>query len=54
MLTYEEQLQIGTLINAGITRALTQAQIEDSQLILAIAQSILVEIDQGGYQIVRK
>jgi hypothetical protein len=59
-MTYEDQVAIGANLNEAIERVLTGFGIPQlygptwTQLISAIAQSVLVQLDQSGYQIVKK
>lgn len=64
-MTYEDQVAIGSNLNDAISRALTEQLgpgydrrsdlIADAgSLIGAIAQAVLVQLDQAGYQITRK
>jgi hypothetical protein len=53
-LTYEEMLAIGGNLNSAIQQTLREYQIDNPDLIGALAQAILVQLDQAGYKIVRK
>jgi hypothetical protein len=59
-MNYEDQVAIGANLNEAIERVLTGFGIPQlygptwTQLISAIAQSVLVQLDQAGYQIVKK
>jgi hypothetical protein len=54
---YQEQVAIGANVNAGIQKGL-DAQIGAGQydpgLIAAVAQALLIQLDQAGLGIVRK
>jgi hypothetical protein len=55
-MNYEDQVAIGSNLNAAIQQTLREYEIDaqDGQLIGALAQAILVQLDRAGYQIVRK
>jgi hypothetical protein len=54
-MAYEDMGAIGGNLNAAIERTLEQQLGEaNPQLIAALAQAVLVQLDQAGYQIVRK
>lgn len=53
-MNYEDMVGIGANINAAIERALHAQNIQDPVLVGEIAQAILLQLDQAGYQIVRK
>jgi hypothetical protein len=58
--TYDDQVAIGASLNEAVERVLTGFGIPElygptwTQLITAIAQSVLVQLDETGYQIVKK
>jgi hypothetical protein len=58
-MNYEDQVAIGTNLNAAIQQTLREYQVEvegldGGQLVGALAQAVLVQLDRAGYQIVRK
>jgi hypothetical protein len=59
-MTYDDQVAIGASLNEAVERVLTGFGIPElygptwTQLISAIAQSVLVKLDESGYQIVKK
>jgi hypothetical protein len=54
-LTYEDQVVIGTAINTAIERVLREYQIYDHpDLIGALAQAVLIQLNQTGYQITKQ
>jgi hypothetical protein len=54
-MTYEDQVAIGSNLNAAIQQTLREYGVDqqDGQLLGALAQAILVQLDRAGYQIVR-
>jgi hypothetical protein len=54
-MTYEDQVAIGANLNSAIERTLEQQLGESNpQLIAALAQAVLVQLDRAGYQITKK
>jgi hypothetical protein len=55
-MTYEDQVAIGANLNSAIEQTLREYGVDqqDGQLLGALAQAILVQLDRAGYQIVRK
>lgn len=54
-MTYEDQLAIGGNLNAAIQMALSEYDLDQRpELVSAIAQAVLVQLDRAGYQITRK
>lgn len=54
-LSYEDQIGIGANVNSAIQQALDRhLGTYDPGLIAAIAQALLVQLDQAGYCIERK
>lgn len=58
-MNYEDQVAIGSNLNAAIQQTLREYQVEvegldSGQLIGALAQAVLIQLDRAGYQIVRK
>jgi hypothetical protein len=60
-MNYEDQVAIGTNLNAAIQQTLREYRvgeagidIQDGELVGALAQAVLVQLDRAGYQIVRK
>jgi hypothetical protein len=58
-MAYEDQVAIGSNLNAAIQQTLREYNVLDQhqqggELIGALAQAILVQLDRAGYQIVKK
>jgi hypothetical protein len=59
-MTYDDLVAIGASLNEAVERVLTGFGIPElygptwTRLISAIAQSVLVQLDESGYQIVKK
>jgi hypothetical protein len=53
-MSYEEMVAIGGNINSAIQQTLREYQIDNPDLLGALAQAILIQLDQAGYKIVRK
>lgn len=56
---YQDQLAVGNAFNQAIQRVLTDYGItsynyDQPALVSALAQAILIQLDQASYQIVRK
>jgi hypothetical protein len=55
MMKYEDMLAIGGNLNSAIQKTLREYDITDQpELVGALAQAVLLQLDQAGYQIVRK
>lgn len=55
-MNYEEMVAIGSNLNSAIEQTLREYEIDvrDGQLVGALAQAVLVQLDRAGYQIVHK
>jgi hypothetical protein len=53
-MTYEEQLVIGSNLNSAIEKTLVEYGVDNPDLLGALAQAVLIQLDRAGYQIVRK
>jgi hypothetical protein len=56
-MTYEDQVAIGSNLNAAIEQTLMEYGVldqQEGQLVGALAQAVLVQLDRAGYQIVKK
>lgn len=54
-MNYEDMVGIGANLNSAIQKTLREYDITDQpDLIGALAQAVLIQLDQAGYQIVRK
>jgi hypothetical protein len=51
---YQDMLAIGGNLNSAIQQTLREYQIDNPDLIGALAQAVLIQLDQAGYKIVRK
>lgn len=53
-MNYQDQVAVGANINSAIERVLREYDVLSPDLLGALASAILVQLDQAGYQIVRK
>jgi hypothetical protein len=53
-MTYEDQLAIGANLNSAIEKTLVEYGVDNPDLLGALAQAVLIQLDRAGYQIVRK
>jgi hypothetical protein len=53
-MTYEDQLAIGANLNSAIEKTLVEYGVDNPDLLGALAQAVLIQLDRAGYQIVKK